>query len=164
MNCAEWEERIALHAGGDLAGAEAADVDSHLAGCPACRVFWSGMRGTLADLQEGHSGGVWAAELAAVRAGVTAEIERGRRVWRRLAWVSGVGIAAVVMLAVVARPGPLPRPPERVVLRIPAAPMVRPVARVAPAERPRQPEKAAPVVVKWQTADPKIVIYWIGEY
>ena len=158
MNCAEWEERIALHAGGDLAGGEATEIERHLADCPGCQLFWSGMRGTLADLQEAHAGGIEAADLAAVRAGVMAQIERRQRVWRRLAWVSGVGIAAALLLTAVLRPGPLPRPPERVVLRIPEPPMVRTVVR-----RPL-PKKAAPMLVKWQTADPNIVIYWIGEY
>ena len=165
MNCANWEERIALHAGGDLEGAEAAEMERHLADCPGCQLFWSGMKGTLADLQDAHAGGVRAADLAAVRAGVMAEIERGRRVWRRLAWVSGVGIAAAVLLAVALRPGPLPAPPPRIALKIPEAPLVRTVAKVAPPERPRRqrPASGAPVLVKWQTADPNIVIYWIGE-
>ena len=163
MNCANWEELIALHAGGDLEVVEAAEVERHLADCPGCQLFWSGMKGTLADLQEAHAVGVRAADLAAVRTGVMAEIERGRRVWRRLAWVSGVGIAAVYLLAVALQPGPLPAPPPRVALKIPEAPMVRTAARMMPPARPRKPETATPIVVKWQTSDPNIVIYWIGE-
>jgi hypothetical protein len=167
MNCADWEERIALHAGEDLKREEAAEVERHLADCPGCQVFWSGMRQTLAELQEVHSEGMRAADLAAVRAGVMAEIERGRRLWRRLAWVSGVGIAAALMLAVALRPAPLPDPPRTLALRIPQAPLVRTVARAVP-EPVRKPAtvktaSAVPVVVKWQTADPNIVIYWIGE-
>ena len=56
MNCAEWEERIALHAGGDLAPGEAAEVERHLAECAGCQVFWSGMRESLAVLREVHGG------------------------------------------------------------------------------------------------------------
>ncbi len=44
MNCAEWQERIALHAGGDLTQGEAEPVERHVAECPGCQVFWSGMK------------------------------------------------------------------------------------------------------------------------
>ena len=37
MNCKDWEERIALQAGGDLTLEEAAAVDHHLADCAQCR-------------------------------------------------------------------------------------------------------------------------------
>jgi len=36
MNCADWEARVALHAGGDLTGAKAAEVEQHLGECSAC--------------------------------------------------------------------------------------------------------------------------------
>ena len=50
------------------------------------------------------------AKLEASKAEVISEIERGRRAWRRLAWVSGVGIAAALILGIALRPGPLPAP------------------------------------------------------
>ena len=52
MNCLDWEERIALYAGGDLTGAEAAEVERHVADCAGCQVFWSGLRETLAELRD----------------------------------------------------------------------------------------------------------------
>jgi hypothetical protein len=173
MNCFEWEERVALHAGGDLADSEAQEVERHLADCPGCQVFWSGLRESLATLQDAHSDDVPAAVFTAVRAGVLAEIERGRRVWRRLAWVSGVGIAAMVMVGLAIRPGPLPGPPPRVAMRIPAAPVTTVASTTAllqsragsgsrvAAQRKTAPRQ--PVLVKLQTADPKIVIYWIAD-
>jgi anti-sigma factor RsiW len=162
MNCPNWEERIALHAGGDLDGAEAVEVERHLADCPGCQVFWSGMRGTIADLRKTHAGETWAAELAVVRAQVVAEIDRGRRVWWRLAWVSGVAIAVAAVLAVLIQPPPLPPPPRQIAFQIPEAPMIRTVIR-NPAPRKGVPRRATPVLVKWQTPDPNIVIYWIGD-
>ena len=56
MNCLDWEERIALHSGGDLTGAEADAVERHLADCAACQVFWSGLRQTLEELFMVHYG------------------------------------------------------------------------------------------------------------
>ena len=166
MNCMEWEERVALHAGGDLAGGEAEEVERHLADCPECQGFWSGMLEALATLQDAHADDVPAAVLTSVRAGVMAQIERGRKVWRRLAWLSGVGIAAMVLVGLAIRPGPLPGPPPRVAVKIPAAELVRTAERVGRPERRLQPGLAAPqsgVLVKLQTADPKIVIYWIAD-
>ncbi|HTS64229.1 MAG TPA: zf-HC2 domain-containing protein [Candidatus Acidoferrales bacterium] len=164
MNCMDWEERIALHAGGDLDAGEAAAVERHLSDCPGCQVFWSGLKETLGKLREMHEEGLGPADYAAVRARVMAEVERGRRVWRRLAWVSGVGIAAMVLLGVAVRAklqSPLPPPPSRMALRIPEAPLVR--EQHATSARPKAAGRA-PLVVKLQTADPNIVIYWIGEY
>ena len=75
MNCVEWEARVALHAGGDLAGAEAAEVERHLGECSACQVLWSGVRESLAVLQAAHAELPAAAHFTAVRARVMAELE-----------------------------------------------------------------------------------------
>jgi anti-sigma factor RsiW len=166
MNCLDWEERIALYAGGDLTGAEAAEVERHVADCAGCQVFWSGLRETLSELRESHAEEIAPAHFAAVRARVMGEIDRERKVWRRLAWVSGVGIAAAVILGLVLRPGPLPPPPARIAASIPAAPLraatVSPPTRSRP-RLARQARAGQPVLIKLQTADPNIVIYWIGE-
>jgi len=161
MSCIDWEERIALHAGGDL---EDDAVERHLAECVDCRDLWDGLRETLGALREAHAEEIPAAHFTAVRAGVIAEIERRSKVWRRLAWVSGVGIAAALVLGLAMRPGPMPGPPPRIAMRIPEAPPAPVIARSAPVLRRRQSESPSPLVVKLQTADPNIVIYWIGEY
>jgi hypothetical protein len=161
MNCMDWEERIALYAGGDAS----ADVEQHLAECDYCRDFCDELRSTLATLREEHSREIDAAHFTAVRAGVIAEIERGRKAWRRLAWVSGVGIAAALLLGIALRPAPLPSPPPRVAISIPQAPLTPRFDK--PAESRLQakslPHKGEPIVVKLQTADPNIVIYWIAD-
>jgi len=171
MNCADWEERIALYAGGDLAGVEAERVQRHLAECPGFQVFWSGLKETLEELRETHQMEIPEVHFSAVRAGVMAELRREHRTWRRLAWISGVGIAAALVLGLALRPGPLPAPPGRVAARIPAAPLVATVDDAAPterralaaADRPRPGAGRQPTLVKLQTADPKIVIYWIAD-
>jgi len=162
MNCVEWEERVALYAGGDLVEA---DVEQHLEVCEGCRQFCAGLRETLADLREEHQSEIDAAEFTSVRSRVIAEIRRERRVWKRLAWVSGVGIAAALAVGVWLQPGPLPAPPSRVAARIPAAQLVRSV-EATPVRRPAavaSRHKREPIVVKLQTADPNIVIYWIAD-
>jgi hypothetical protein len=164
MNCVEWETRVALHAGGDLAGADAAEVERHLGECSACQLLWSGIRESLAVLQAAHAEVPSAAHFTAVRSRVMAELERSARPWRRLAWISGVGLAVAALLLMVAlRPSPVVPQAPRLLASIPSAPVVvktaplvhRPVRRVA-AHR-------APLTIKLQTTDPNIVIYWIAD-
>src|SRR5437764_6361337 len=105
MNCVEWEARVALHAGGDVAGAEAAQVERHLSECSACQLLWSGVRDSLAVLQAAHAEFPAAAHFTAVRSRVMAELHRSARPWRRLAWISGVAALATWLLLV--RPSPV---------------------------------------------------------
>jgi Putative zinc-finger len=188
MNCAEWEERIALHAGRDLAASEAAVVDLHLAACAECRGFHEGLRQSMDVLLEAHREPIDAAHFAAVRARVMARIPAQPR-WR-WAWLGGLAAAAaVVLLALALRPVRVPEPP-RVAVRIPPAAVIRragesPAPPALPALRrarpvrravgrePRPPlERAAPrpavrpeqpLVVKLITNDPNVVIYWIAD-
>ena len=76
MNCADWETRVALHAGGDLTGAKAMEVEQHLGECSACQLLWSGVRESLAELQAAHGDLPAAAHFTAVRGRVMAELER----------------------------------------------------------------------------------------
>ena len=167
MNCVEWEARVTLHAGGDLAGAGAAEVERHLGECSACQGLWSDVRESLAVLQAAHAEVPSAAHFTAVRARVMAELERSARPWRRIAWISGAAAtAALLVLLLTAWPGrEVPEAPHTLA-RIPpapevvkAAPQVRPVVRQAVAKVPRK----APLTIKMQTADPNIVIYWIAD-
>jgi hypothetical protein len=161
MNCVEWQERIALHAGGDTGAGEAADGERHLGECPGCQVFWSGLRECVADLREAHEELPDAAHFTAVRTRVMVELERSRQVWRRLAWISGLVALVLLTVALWPRGKALPEPP-RMVAAIPAAPLVVPVRHTRPV---RRAEKVArtPVTVQLQTADPNIVIYWIAD-
>jgi hypothetical protein len=166
MNCADWEARVALHAGGDLTGAKAVEVEHHLRECSACQLLWSGVRESLATLQAAHEESPAAAHFTAVRGRVMAELERRARPWRGLAWIFGVAAVAALLLLFVLRPArEVPRAP-RVLARIPTAPpapkrsrSIRPVVRQAIAQVPRK----APLTIKLQTADPNIVIYWIAD-
>jgi hypothetical protein len=161
MNCVEWQERIALHAGGDAGPAEAATVEQHLGECAGCQVFWSGMKESLAVLREVHAELPEAAHFAAMRARVIGEIEGSRHGWRRLAWISAV--AAMAVLAMTLWPSRTAVPaPQRMMAAIPSAPLVVSPARPTHVARVR-PEKREPLTIRLQTSDPNIVIYWIAE-
>lgn len=180
MNCANWEERIALYEGGDLAPDEAAEVGRHLAGCAGCQVFASGIRQSLALLREAHAEPLDASAFAAVRARVIGELER--RPAPRWWLVLGAACAAalvVAMFAVRATPPPKPavafrtEPPPRVEIPRPVeathAPPPAVVVRVHHRHpRPHSAEETQkaetqPLVVKMVTDDPNIVIYWIAD-
>jgi hypothetical protein len=177
MNCVEWEERIALYTGGELAGEDAAEVERHVGQCPGCQVFASGMRQSLEFLTSAHQDVPDPAHFAAVRARVLSDIRgRGHRfVWSVIAAVA----AAVAILLVVLRPHPVRKvdTPQPVVAHAPA-PQPPPVERaelvkhrrksmrrraVVVAKAPPRHEEAKPLVVKLVTDDPNVVIYWISE-
>ena len=186
MNCVEWEERIALYAGGDLVPAEAQAVERHAAECAGCQMLLSGLRQSLALVREVHGEPIEAAHFAAVRARVLAELERAPAHRWRFAWGFAMAAAAAVLLIAI-----WPRPERKTVShalvpvpavsrggadpqvrRGPPGPPVR-ASRTARAQRkagpgrpPRTmasapPEPAEPMVVKLLTNDPDVVIYWI---
>lgn len=98
MNCRNWEERLALYAGGDLPKDEAAEVERHLGECPGCQLFSSGLKESQELLQELHREPLAPAHFAAVRARVLAELERGRRPFWRRGWVLGFAAVAAALL------------------------------------------------------------------
>ena len=171
MNCVEWEEQVALHAGGDLAGADGAAVEQHLEECPGCQMLWSGMREDLAALKSAHAELPGVAHFTAVRSRVLGQLERQSRPWWQRGWVYRfASLAAVLTVLAVWPRGPVPLAP-RMLASIPPAPLVARSAAPAAPVRPRLPSEPRrlvsagrePVTVKLQTADPHIVIYWIAD-
>jgi len=174
MKCRDWEERVALYAGDDLAPAEAQAVERHVAECAGCQLLLSGLRSSLELVREAHEEPVEAAHFAAVRARVLSELERGAARRWRFAWMYAMAAAAVVLLIVL-----WPRPVQHLALPTPQAPIAPVVAKahLPPREvrtvrpRHRRPvlkeqvaqEPAEPMVVKLLTNDPDIVIYWITD-
>jgi anti-sigma factor RsiW len=174
MNCAEWEERVALQAGNDLAEAESAAVNEHLAACSECRAFCESLRHSLEALAAVHQEPIAEAHFAAVRARVMTQVA-GRQRRRVLAWIGGLAAAATtVLVALLLRPAAvLPLPP--VAVRIPPPPPAPVLRAVEPRPHPRVyraarmkppapvPEDDQPLVVKLYTNDPNVVIYWIAD-
>jgi anti-sigma factor RsiW len=179
MTCQDWEERIALHAGGDLPAAEAVELEAHLAACEGCRGAAAMYGAGIEFLREAHREPIAPAHYAAVRARVLAELGRPRRpIWRWM-WVGGLAAAAAVV-ALLLWPGPVHTPAriETAVIR-PAPPQIEEPKPTGPAHvrHPRRarklvpeavvsaPEKrpAEPLLVKLLTDDPNVVIYWIAD-
>jgi len=168
MTCSDWEARIALYSGGDLAFEEGAEVERHLAGCAGCREFRQGLEETLALMRAVHAGPLASADYSAVRAGVLERIDRRRRHAWALVWAGGLAAAmALGLLFFVPRPRPVE--PLQFALTPPAA--SPPVRTEMPAPRRRRVRRthpgpaiapaSEPFVVKLVTDDPDVVIYWI---
>lgn len=173
MNCKDWEERVALYAGGDLGPALESEVKRHLAECAGCRDDARGMEDTLALLRSAHNDPIAAGRYTAVRAGVVARLAREPRPWRRWVWTAGLA-AGLAVAAVLVTPQPAKKPNATVaaVRRADAPPVaVRPAEPVVQTVRPRRrsprrtvaPRQGEPLVVKLITNDPDVVIYWIAD-
>ena len=175
MNCSDWEERIALHAGGDLPSEEAAEVERHLRECAGCQVLASGLKQSLALLKEAHDEPLAPAQFSAVRARVVAELEQARRPMWQWAWSLGLAAALVALLVMLAlRPGRTPvavRSNRSLTVAALSPPAVResvsappPHRRVVRRKVNREPTpQLEPLIVKLQTDDPNVVIYWIAD-
>jgi predicted anti-sigma-YlaC factor YlaD len=179
MNCKEWEERVALHVGGDLPAAnpaESAGVERHLAECAGCQALWSGMKESLQMLQGAHAEALTPGIYTAVRGRVMAEIA-SRSVWWRQAWAAGLAAAVVVMaVALAGWPGRRVEtlPPVRVAAVIPPAPATQVLRAVQARSLPHKPRvvtkgqignppPSQPLMVRLVTDDPDVVIYWIAD-
>jgi predicted anti-sigma-YlaC factor YlaD len=170
MSCSEWEQRIALAAGGDLDRAEAAEVETHLAGCADCRSFAEEIAAVRDDLSSFRA--VDDASVAEVRA-----LVMGRLRSRRAATLSLVKIAAAAIACLVfgwtllpSRDVATPARPKMIAAETPRQVEARPpVVRQAAVRkhRPTQPPQVAPAVeptiVKIFTDDPDVVIVWIAD-
>ncbi len=170
MSCGAFENMIALDAGGDLGPAEAARLGAHLEVCAPCREQSQRLRESLAALRSLAEDVPGEDALARWRRGLLARIEdepRRRMGWR-WAWAAAGAMALVALVTV---PGLLPKMP-------PQPPPLARLARVLPAavtpqrppvterrrhvRRPRSPLTASgPLLVKLETPDPNVVIYWI---
>lgn len=160
MRGCEWEERVALYAGGDLAAAE---VEPHLAECASCQLLLGGVRETLALVQAAHGEPMEPVHFSALRARVLAKIEQGRARRWRFGWTYAMTAAAVVIAVVL-----WPRPELHLSLPVqpaPAAPVVARVELPKPQPRIRTAVKTETetVTMRIETDNPDVVIYWITD-
>ncbi|MGD0497618.1 MAG: zf-HC2 domain-containing protein [Bryobacteraceae bacterium] len=187
MNCGDWEERIALHAGGDLPPDEAAEMERHLAGCAGCREAAASYGRDLALLHEAHADPIPEAHYAAVRARALAKLEERRLTWRRVR-LGGLATAAVAVVVGILWVRPASKPaPQVAVARLPvpvgqasrpalvasgaraakktkkAGREARPTTLASVVAAPKEPQPAEPLVVKLYTDDPNVIIYWIAD-
>ena len=182
MTCEAFEKLIALDAGADLPPRETARLQAHLETCAPCRDLARSIGESQAGLRALTEVTLDEDALARWRRGVLARIEDQpqRRIlaWR-WAWAAAATMALVALFAVprmVRRPPSLPpvsralplaseqpQPPAPVAQALPPASASQTVAHHHP-RRHRAPAPAAePLLVKLETSDPNVVIYWIVE-
>ena len=172
MNCTDWEERIALYAGGDLDPRRGAALERHLAECPGCQLFASGLAESLDIVKAAHGETIAPAHYTALRARVLAAVDRDRRRWRWL-WASAALAAAAVALIVVGLrmriPELAPLAQSNALRNAPPAQQWQMAYTKPAATRPQSPRRThAPhpreqVLVKVETDNPDVVIFWIAE-
>ncbi|HLJ46738.1 MAG TPA: hypothetical protein VKU01_12055 [Bryobacteraceae bacterium] len=119
MNCAEWEEKIALYLGDDLAVHDLDRVEGHLRACAECARFYKELKLDANSLRSAPP------EAATADYSVLRRLIR-RRVaseqWRKRL-VPLIAVAAAVVLAIVVRstaPQPVIPAPQPIVVRMPA--------------------------------------------
>jgi hypothetical protein len=143
MTCSECQDQI-------FDGELGQDALVHLTGCDECRVLDREVR-------------LNASAMAAMREDVVPV--RSRRRWR---WVVAAAATVLAVIGFAYRPEPVAVPQQVAVVEPhPVAPVLpKPVAakrvparRVRPAKTVQQP--AEPLLVKFLTDDPDIVIYWL---
>jgi anti-sigma factor RsiW len=170
MSCPHRD--LALYAGGDLPAGRIALVESHLESCAGCRALCEDLRADQALLAESGDPAL-EVELAAVVS---------RRVLAQLAepqphtlgyWRWALATAAVLLAAVLFYPWRAPkqtlvahleaRPPvpSGLFVPVPHAPVL--TAHHRAVRRRRMPARPVgePLLVKFDTSDPDIVIYWL---
>jgi hypothetical protein len=172
MKCGRCEELLALYVEGDLPEGKARRVEGHLAGCARCREAAAALESSQAVFKSLASEPVEEAVYDRIRAGVMSRVgSQQHAAWgRRWAYAAAMAAAAIlVLLALQPDRAPRPAAPAPVIARTapPEPPQVRPQTGVKPAARrpPRRVQKPAapaePLLVKIETDDPNVVIYWI---
>jgi anti-sigma factor RsiW len=167
MSCSNFENDVALYAGGDLPAARIAHIESHLAECADCRALADELMALLSGLRDEP---LEEAMVAQVHHRVLAEIRRRAGFSRRGAFAPLLALAAALVLAVallwprhqpkhvpVARVEPAHIAPAPPASMIPAHHRVVRRHHRAPAAQPSGP----PLLVQFVTNDPNIVIYWL---
>ena len=162
MSCAAWQEKLALFAGGDLTREEAADVESHLAECAACRAAeqeLAEVRLLLFSLRT-----VSEDELAVMRAGVMRRVASARS-RSPLVLLPYAALVALLSFGWLATRQPIDPPRAEQIAASPprhATPLPSRVPLPSRARKQAVPPKQE-TVVKLFTDDPDVVIVWISD-
>jgi len=186
MNCRKFETLFALHVEGDLPRRKQRDVDEHTAGCEACRDFAARLEASQSAFKDLRNEAVDAEALEEVRRRVLARVDAEAPA-HRFSWKLAYAAAAVLAVTAVvwiSRRAPEPPPPlPRPAASLPAPPLPdaaqepslrRASRKPSPERKPRvrppvhksRPEpkpSPEPLLVKLETGDPNVVIYWIIE-
>lgn len=184
MSCQEYDDLLALFAGGDLDASVEERIESHIATCSNCRATVEELRSHREVLAGLADEAVDDTVLRSVRRRVMARIEpRAHRTgaWR-WAWAAAAAIGAILVSVAV-----LKHPPDQAPVSTTQRPHPAPTVRAAetsapptenlaaqtqsvtqitrvwtpPSARPIREKAAEPLVVKMITDDPDVVIYWL---
>jgi predicted anti-sigma-YlaC factor YlaD len=188
MNCKHSENELALYVEGDLPEAKAKEVDGHLLACRNCRQVVDELTRSQSLFKSIRQETVGTAELADLRMRVMERVavQKPKPFWGR--WVyalAGATFVVVLIAGVLTREGhrgetsvsvvktvPLPPPPSAQAVVPRAEEESHDLVKVN-ARRRRRPEaiqikvspepteQLKPMMVKLQTDDPNIVIYWL---
>lgn len=168
MNCRRFEKLFALDVDGDLTARKRRAVAEHMAVCERCRDFAARLEASQRAVRDLANETVDEEVLDEIRARVlalVAEQGRPRRSWR-FAYAAIPTVLAVAAAVVwMSRPEPQGPPPvPRPVAWMPAPPVRKPTARRAVRKRTPAPKpRPEPLLVKLETSDPNVIIYWIVE-
>jgi anti-sigma factor RsiW len=173
MNCRRFEDLFALHVEGDLPERKRRAVEEHLADCERCREFAAGIESSQRAVKDLADEAADAEALYEIRERVLAMVAAERPAPRpRVSWKIAGAMAAVLAVAAivwVSRPAPYTPPPlPRPVASMPAPPTPEPAPKLPVTRVVRKPRLAPkpgpePLLVKLETSDPNVVIYWIVE-
>jgi hypothetical protein len=99
MKCRFSENDIALYVGGDLASAQAFEIETHLLACDACRALATELGESYSGLKSLRQDTVGTAALSAVRARVLAQISNrtARTLWARWVYAVAGGVFVALM-------------------------------------------------------------------
>jgi len=166
MSCVEWQEQIALHAGGDLPDADEARLELHLAACPDCAELAAGLGADRARLRT-RPPEVAEMDFERMRRELRGKIVRQRRLRR---WAPMAAVAAALLVAVM-MPSRTDRRIVRSVMPIEEkrplvsteteAPVSKPVRVVRKTDgkiRPSVLRAYSDVEMRLNTADPSVTI------
>lgn len=134
MTCRRMSELIPLHSGGDLSLGEAAEVESHLVGCPACASLAASHRTARAQLQDSLGSvepvppGLWAEiepRLDAVDAAQRLSAPRRRNLFLGMGLMTAAASIAFFLPALLSSfQGPAPLVENGVQARMPMRPLL----------------------------------------
>ena len=151
MSCAEWQEQVALYAGGDTVEPE---VVEHVQSCEGCSRYASELRASIEQWRDMPD--IPEQALVDVRRRVHARLNRPRLIgW----WIAAAAAVALVALLV---PRNLDLREDKLVLSLPAPPAAPEVKIVATAQpspivKPRRAQHGSSMI-KILTDDPDVVI------
>jgi len=170
MKCAEFEERIAFYAGGDLAADQRPAVEEHLRVCSGCAALARELEEDRAWLAS-RPPETAEADFAAVRREIRRKIERPRWIWKWIAAAAAVLLVCAVVVNV--RRAPVkerPLPPvaaQKEVAAVIAAPRPKEAVVRSRVRRPVRKvalgEPAPQVEIRIATRNPNVTIILLHE-